>query len=152
MTNKGRRTLIWVAGSVIVLVVLVYAGWQYFKKDLAKSNSKIAKPLLTDQIKKMVIDASDSLYRLQYDRFEVDIDKGKGLLTGVMIIPDSNVQKRLLKAGKLPNNIIHLRIDSLRLHQFGFKKTPAGRRFNIQSVTLYHPVARVINKRRSWND
>jgi len=35
------------------------AGWYFFKKDLANPHSKIAKPLLTSTLKKMMSDASD---------------------------------------------------------------------------------------------
>lgn len=142
----------WVAGIIVVLIVGGYAGWQYFKKDLASPNSKVAKPLLTDKLKKMVLDASDSLYHIEYSQFNLNIDSGRGLITGFKLIPDSAVYKRLLKAHKAPNNVMHIRIDSLMLNNFGYRKTPAGKRFNIASLVIKHPAIRIVNKRLLYND
>jgi hypothetical protein len=43
-TRKGKAWA-WVAGILAFLLVAGYAGWYYFKKDLANPQSKIAKPL-----------------------------------------------------------------------------------------------------------
>jgi hypothetical protein len=142
----------WVAGVMVVLAAVGYFGWQYFKKDLASPNSKVAKPLITDQLKKMIREASDSLYHIEYDKFDLNIDSGRGLITNFKLIPDSAVYQRLLAAHKAPNNVMHIRTDSLILNNFGFAKTAAGRRFNIASMVMKHPVIRVVNKRQPYND
>lgn len=142
----------WVVGILALLLVGGYVGWQYIKKDLANPNSKVAKPMLTDQLKKMIREASDSLYHIEYDRFDLNIDSGRGLITNFKLIPDSAVYRRLLAAHKAPNNVMHIRTDSLILNNFGFAKTAAGKRFNIGSMVMKHPVIRVVNKRLSYND
>jgi len=150
--HKNKVWWLWAAGIIAVLGIGGYAGWQYFKKDLANPNSAVVKPLLTDKLKKMVLEASDSLYHIEYDRFELNIDSGKGLITGFKLIPDSVVYSRLLKARKAPNNVMHIRADSLILNNFGFVKIPEGKRFNIAALILKHPVIRVVNKRMPYND
>jgi len=147
-----RRVWPWVVGVLAILLIAGYAGWQYFKKDLARPDSKVAKPLLTDQLKKMITEASDSLYHIAYDRFDLNIDSGRGLITNFKLIPDSAVYRRLLAAHKAPNNVMHLHADSLILHNFGFAKTAAGKRFNVASMVMKHPVIRVVNKRMAYND
>ena len=142
----------WVVGVLALLIVGGYVGWQYFKKDLANPNSKVAKPMLTNQLKKMISEASNSLYHIEYDRFDLNIDSGRGLITNFKLIPDSAVYRRLLAAHKAPNNVMHIRTDSLILNNFGFAKTAAGKRFNIGSMVMKHPVIRVVNKRLSYND
>ena len=151
-SNKKSKVWLWVISILAVLGVGGYAGWHFFKKDLANPQSKVAKPLLTDQFKKMIAEASDSLYHIEYDRFEVNIDSGRGLITNFKLIPDSAVYERLLAAHKAPNNVMHVRTDSLILNKFGFAKTAAGKRFNIGSVVIKHPVIRVVNKRLPYND
>lgn len=147
-----RRVWPWVIGVLAILLIGGYIGWQYFKKDLASPNSKVAKPLITDQLKKMISEASDSLYHIEYDRFDLNIDSGRGLITNFKLMPDSAVYRRLLAAHKAPNNVMHIRTDSLILHNLGFAKTAAGRRFNIASMVMKHPVIRVVNKRQPYND
>jgi hypothetical protein len=149
-SGKGK-VWAWVAGILIFIVVALYTGWHYFKKDLANPHSKIVKPVLTDQLKKMIREASDSLYHIEYDKFDLNIDSGMGVITNFKLIPDSAVYRRLLKAGKAPNNVFHIRTDSLILNKFGFVKTSAGRRFNIAGMVMKHPVINVVNKRMPYN-
>jgi hypothetical protein len=152
MDQHKRKVWPWVVGVLAVLGAGGYFGWQYFKKDLASPNSKVAKPIITDQLKKMIREASDSLYHIEYDTFDLNIDSGRGLITNFKLIPDSAVYQRLLAAHKAPNNVMHIRTDSLIINNFGFAKTAAGRRFNIASMVMKHPVIRVVNKRIAYND
>jgi hypothetical protein len=156
MENKQgaskRKVWVWLASILAVLLIAGYAGWHYFKKDLANPQGKVAKPLLTDKLKKMVLEASDSLYHIEYDKFDLNIDSGRGLITNFKLIPDSAVYRRLLAAHKAPNSVMHIRTDSLVLNNFGFAKTAAGRRFNIAGLVMKHPVIRVVNKRQPYND
>ena len=148
-----KRVWPWVLGGVLVILAAGgYFGWQYIKKDLASPQSKVAKPMLTNRLKKMIAEASDSLYHIEYDHFDLNIDSGRGLITNFKLIPDSAVYQHLLAARKAPNNVMHIRADSLILNNFGFAKTAAGRRFNIASVVMKHPVVRVVNKRLPFND
>ncbi|WP_342645906.1 hypothetical protein [Mucilaginibacter sp. CSA2-8R] len=151
--NKRKSKIwLWILGILAVVGIAGYAGWHFLKKDLANPQSKVVKPLLTNQLKKMITEASDSLYHLTYDRFELNIDSGQGLITNFKLIPDSAVYKRLLAAHKAPNNVMHIRADSLILNSFGFIKTASGQRFNVRGVVLKHPVIRVVNKRLPYND
>jgi hypothetical protein len=156
MENKQgaykRKVWVWVASILAILLIAGYAGLNYFKKDLANPQGKVAKPLLTDKLKKMVLEASDSLYHIEYDKFDLNIDSGRGLITNFKLIPDSAVYQRLLAARKAPNCVMHIRTDSLVLNNFGFAKTAAGRRFNIAGMVMKHPVIRVVNKRLPYND
>jgi hypothetical protein len=149
--NKNH-TWTWAAVIIAVLAAGGYIGWQYFKKDLSNVNSKVAKPLLTDKLKKMVLEASDSLYHIEYDKFDLNIDSGRGIITGFKLIPDSAVYRRLLLAHKAPNNVMHIRTDSLIINNFGFAKTAVGKRFNIASLVMKHPVVRIVNKRLPNNN
>jgi hypothetical protein len=152
--HKGtkKKTWAWVAGILVLLIASGYFGWQYFKKDLSSPNSKVAKPLLTDKLKEMVLEASDSLYHIEYDRFDLNIDSGRGLITGFKLIPDSAVYRRLLLAHKAPNNVMYIRTDSLIINNFGFSNTTAGKRFNIAALVMKHPVIRIVNKRLPNNN
>jgi hypothetical protein len=151
--RSGRgRAWAWTGGILACLLAGGYFGWHYFKKDMASPHSKIAKPLLTDRLKKMITEASDSLYHIEYDRFDLNIDSGRALMTNFRLIPDTAVYHRLVKAHKAPNMVWHIRTDKLIINNFGFKKMPEGRRFTIESMVMRHPVIRAVNRRLSFND
>ena len=48
-----------------MLAAVVGIAWHLFKKDLASPHSKIARPLVVHEIKKMLNEASDGVYHLQ---------------------------------------------------------------------------------------
>jgi len=142
----------WIAGVLLVLIIAGFVGWHFFKKDLANPKSKVAKPLLTNQLKKMIHDASDGLYHLEYSQFDVNIDAGQGVIADFKLIPDTNVYKQLLAAHKAPDNVFYVNTDSLLINNFGFTKTAAGRRFNIATLMMKRPVIRVVTKHQPYND
>ena len=150
-TSKGK-VWGWAGGILLVLLLAGYAGWHFLKKNLSNPKNTAAKEAINDQLKKLVTEASDSLYHIEYDRFEVNIDAGKGLITNFKLLPDSAVYQRLLAARKAPNDVMRIVADSLILDRFGFAKTPQGRRFNIAGITIKHPQIRIVNKRLSYND
>jgi hypothetical protein len=152
MSAGNGKKWAWVAGILLLILGGLYAGWHFFKKELANPQSKVVKPLLIDKLKDMIREASDSLYHVEFKKFDINIDSGKGLITGLKLIPDSAVYRRLVKAHKAPNNVLHVRIDSVILTDFGFKKTPEGRRFTIAGLTVKNPLINIINKRWAYND
>lgn len=131
---------------------LLFAGWHLFKKDLANPKSKIVKPLLTDKIKKLINKTSDGLYQLNYNRFDINIDSGKGLITNLNLFADTTVLHRLLINKKAPNNVLSVHIDTLIISHFGFTKTDSGRRFTIEGLTMKNSLITLSNKRQPYND
>jgi hypothetical protein len=143
---------LWVLGSLVFLAMVLFAGWHLFKKDLANPKSKIAKPLVTDQIKKFISKASDGLYHLKYSRFDLNLDSGKGLITNLNLIADTAVYHYLLRQDKAPNNVASIHIDTLKLSNFGFTKTDSGRRFTIDAITIKNSLITLSNKRQPYNN
>lgn len=151
MAASGKKWW-WILTGLVVFAGLLIGGWYFFKKDLAKPGSKIAKPLLTDQLKKIINKASDGLYELTYDRFELNIDSGKGFITGLKIEGDTSIYKNLVAKKNAPNNLLSLKIDTVIIQKFGFIKTDSGRRFGVKSIIIKRPVIVINNKRRDYND
>jgi hypothetical protein len=147
-----KKTLLWTLGSLLFIACILFAAWRFFKKDLANPKSKIAKPLLTNQIKNFINKASDGLYQVKYGRFDLNIDSGKGLITNLNLKADTAVYRRLLQQRKAPNNVLSLHIDTIKLDHFGFIKTDSGRRFAIAGITIKNSVMTISNKRLSYND
>ncbi|MGY3212387.1 hypothetical protein [Mucilaginibacter sp. HD30] len=147
-----KKKWLWIVAALFVITGTLISGWYFFKKDLANANSKIAKPLLTDQLKKMLHNASDGLYQMKYNSFNLNIDSGKGLITNLKLIADTAVYGRLITQNNAPNNVLSVKIDSLIIKKFGFIKTDSGRRFNIAAIIVKHPVIVCSNKRRAYND
>ncbi|WP_158799302.1 hypothetical protein [Pedobacter sp. L105] len=149
---KRNKIWIWLPGILVFLCAIAVAGWYFLKKDLENPNSKIVKPLLIKELKKLITRESNGLYSISYSRFELDVKSGSGLITGLKLIPDSLVFKQLEDGHKAPNNEFKMGVDSLILKKFRFVKTKNGRKFTIGFIGIVHPVVKIINKRRLYND
>jgi len=76
-----KKKGLWILGSLIFFACILFAGWHFFKKDLANPKRKIVKPLLTDQIKKFIGKASDGLYHINIaGLISISILGGRSLL------------------------------------------------------------------------
>lgn len=141
----------WVFGIVGSLVLLAAAGWFFLKKDLSSPTSKV-KPLITDQLKTMITEASDSLYRVSYTRFDLNIDSGSGVIENFRLVPDSMVLKRLIAERRAPDNVLRYDVKKIQLSDFGFSGSGGSRKFTVQSVLLESPRLTITNKKRPYND
>lgn len=121
------------------------------RKVVVKKSSSIKK-LLEDRIKDLVIEASDSLYSVNYTKFKINLDSGYAKIEGLKLIPNQRVLKRLIAQKKAPNNILRIHVPEIFLKGMGFKKTADGRRFAISSLYLQSPSVVITNRIRSYNN
>jgi hypothetical protein len=140
----------WVLGVFVFLFLAGIAGWYYLKRDLAKPNSAVERSI-SEQFAEMITEASDSLYKVSYSRFDLNLDSGKGIINNFRLVPDTLVLERLIRSNRAPNNLLTMQVENLVLSDFGFKKTDQGRRFTINRVIIQHPSMTVVNALRPYN-
>ncbi len=151
--KKKARVWKWMAGVATVLCVGGIAGWFFLKKDLAKPpQQSVVKPVLSDELKKMIISASDSLYRLEFSYFDVNPDSGTGLVKDIKLIPDSAIYQKLLLAKKAPDCVCSMRTDSIVISHFSFEKTPDGKKLVISKMLIQSPDITIQYKLQPYND
>ncbi len=140
MQTTTRRTLRIITGSVIVIAVIAVAIFYFLKKDLAKPPGKsLVKPILADGLKKMVTEASDSLYHLEFSFFDINTEAGTGIIKDMKLVPDSNVYQRLVLSKKAPNSVLTMSIDSAVISHFAFEKTGDGRKLVMDDIIIQNP-------------
>jgi hypothetical protein len=145
MGKSSKKFWMWTSGTIIFLVIGSIVGWFIIKNDLSKPNSSVDKKigqLFTD----MIIDASDSLYKVSYSKFDIDLKSGKGVINDLKLIPDSAVLERLTRTNRAPNNVMDVRIKSLLINNLRFIKEKQGRKLGIQSIIIQEPTIKVTNK------
>src|SRR4051812_31075212 len=128
MENKRKAPVwLWIAGIIAVLCIGGVGAYFLLKKDLLKPpQQSVVKPILSDELKKMIVKASDSLYRLEFSYFDINIDSGKGLIKDLRLIPDSAIYQKLLFSKKAPNMVMTMSTDSAVIIHFALQKTPDG--------------------------
>ncbi|WP_129715147.1 hypothetical protein [Pedobacter sp. SYP-B3415] len=163
MTTRRKqniRTLTLIISALIAVVCIVFFALFLFDRDVRqgvvtkaeKTLKPKLQPLLEDQIKDMVIKASDSLYRLSYTGFKISLDSGQATVTGFKLTPDPALLKRLIAAKRAPDNICRISVAKMELSNFGFTKTPQGRRFTVGRVDIHHSSVAVTNQLRPYNN
>lgn len=154
MENKRKTPVwLWITGIIAVLCIGGVGAYFFLKKDLSKPpQQSVAKPVLSEELKKMVTRASDSLYRLEFSYFDVNIDSGKGLIKDLKLIPDSAIYQKLLLARKAPNIVMTIHTDSAVITHFALEKTSAGRKLVVDDIIIQNPSVTINYKLQSYND
>jgi hypothetical protein len=145
MPKSSKKFWMWTIGTISTLAVAAIIGWFLIKKDLSKPDSAVEKKmgqLFTD----MIVEASDSLYKVSFTKFDLDPKSGKGLISDLKLIPDSAVLARLKKVNRAPNNVMDVFIKSILINNLRFIKTDQGRKLAIQNIIVQTPSIRMTNK------
>src|SRR5689334_5725098 len=108
--RKNYNTLKWVVGLLLFIFLLLTVSAGYFGAKL--------KPIVKTQIKELVLDATDSLYRIEFSEISMNLITGGASLNDVKIIPDTNVFKRLILKRKAPNNVYYITLKKLGIKNF----------------------------------
>jgi hypothetical protein len=150
MAHKNRKVWLWISGMLIFLGIGGYVGWRSIKKDLSKPNSKVEQEL-SEQFADMIIEASDSLYKVSFTKFDVNLDSGKGRISNFKLVPDTVVLARLIKSNRAPNNVLNVDIKDLVLSDLKIQKGANGLRMNLHRMLIDSSSVTVANTLRPYN-
>jgi hypothetical protein len=150
MANKNKKVWLWISGVLIFLGIGGYVGWRSIKKDLSKPNSKVEQEL-SEQFADMIIEASDSLYKVSFTKFDVNLDSGKGRISNFKLVPDTVVLARLIKSNRAPNNVLNVDIKDLVLSDLKIQKGANGLRMNLHRMLIDSSSVTVANTLRPYN-
>ena len=149
MRKSGKKFWMWTIGTIALLVMASIIGWFFLKKELSVPNSGAEKKM-SELFTKMIIEASDSLYKVSYTKFDIDLASGRGTITNFKLTADSVVLKRLSKSHRQPNNLMDISIHSLHIDGLHFTKTDQGRKLGIQNIILQKPSIKIVNKLQAY--
>lgn len=145
---KRRSVWKWVGGILLALLLIAGIGGYFLKQYLQNR----WKPLLDQQLKKLVVNASDSLYRIQYADFDLNMVSGNVMITDFKLIPDTNVYNQLLAVKKAPDNLYDLSVKKLQLRRLMTKEAITNKKLNISSIIIDNPSLIITNRRQTYND
>lgn len=131
--NKRSPPRIWIWAAVITIGIslLLTGAWWYF--------SRYWKPMLSEQIKQLVIEASDSLYTIEYSGFSLNVATGNATVRNFRLIPHERVYQKLLAAKKAPDNVVSLSVEKLQIENFHPTLLYRQKKLNIRSILIVNP-------------
>ncbi|RVU01908.1 hypothetical protein EOD41_08105 [Mucilaginibacter limnophilus] len=148
-STPKRRIKKWPFLVLAVLLAIGATGYYLYNKYLAGNKWK---PLLQAKLKELVLNSTDSLYRIEYSDFNIDLNSGNASLEDFKLIPDTNVYNKLVALKKAPDNLFTLSVKKLQLKNFKAKKAYDEKVLNMDGIFIDKPDLMIVNKRLAFND
>lgn len=144
-----RKIILWPLIVIVAVAAICGGVYYYYKRYIASVKWE---PLLQNQLKELVLNASDSLYHIQYSKFDLNLASGDATLTDFKLTPDTNVYNQLVARHKAPDNLFILGVKKLSIRNVGAQKAYKEKILDINRITIDKPDLTVINKRLPFND
>ncbi|QPH38022.1 hypothetical protein [Pedobacter endophyticus] len=142
--SKRYKILKWITALLLVLFLILSAAAWYL-------NVK-SRPLLTDRIKTLVYQSTDSLYTISFSRVSTNILTGNASLTNVKITPDTNRYKELIALKRAPNNLYTVSLKKLSVRHFHPLKLYRERKLQLNDIIFDKPEVLMQNKQYAFNE
>ncbi len=137
--KKSKSILKWVGAIIFGLIVLIGIASIYISAKW--------KPLLTEQIKLSVDEASDHLYRIDFKDIHLNLLTGTAVLDSISLYPDSAVFTKLKEIKKAPTHLFRIRLAHLKLNRVSILNAYFKKKIAISTIILDHPsIDMVFNK------
>ncbi|MDB5111204.1 MAG: hypothetical protein JWR67_2318 [Mucilaginibacter sp.] len=150
-SNHSDKKSIRIWPIVLLAILFIMGGTGYFFYRHYVSGNKW-KPLLQQKLKELVLNATDSLYHIEYSDFDLNITSGNATLSDFKLIPDSAVYQKLVAQKKAPDNLFTLSVKKLSIKNVGARKAYEEKILNIDNITIENPNLVIVNKRYTFND
>jgi hypothetical protein len=141
---KNLMILKWLIGICLALVVVFSLASHYYSEKL--------EPVITREIKDLVLTSTDSLYQVNFSKVRTNIFTGNASMFDVDIIPDTMVLKRLIARGRAPNNIYTIKLKKLSIRGFHPITLFKQNRLHVDELLFDNPSIIMVNKQLSFNE
>ncbi|MBB2151082.1 AsmA family protein [Pedobacter gandavensis] len=142
--RKHKKILIRIGTGLLVLILIMGLTSRYLSYKF--------KPLVKAQIKELVLRSTDSLYHIEFSGIKMNLLSANASLTGVKVIPDLRIFKKLIALKKAPNNIYHLELEKMEIRNFHLYTFLRHRKLNISELRLDHPDVVMVNQQFDFNE
>lgn len=129
--------------TLIVLVLIALGGYIYLK------NRKLAdfEPAIKDKLQALIIKATDSLYRLEFDTLDADVIHSKLTVVNARLVPDSAVAARMEAMGTRPENIFSIKLDTLAVAGIDLSDFSKKKKIDLDTLYINAPSIEVFHKK-----
>lgn len=134
----------WIIGVFVTLLLVLFAGFWYLSNHW--------RSLLNEKVHALILNSSDSLYRVEYDDLDFNLVTGNAHLHNFKLIPDTTVYKLLKAQRKAPDNLYDVSVAQLDINNFHPKRIYTMRKLNIDEIIIKNPDIKVINETQVYND
>lgn len=134
----------WTLGILTGIIILALLGGWYLSRHW--------KPLLDQQIREVILSATDSLYRVDYEDLSLNLLTGSAALKEFRLISDTAVYARLEQAHQAADNRFDASVSLLRIRGLNILKAVFSKELDISSIQVDTPQVILTNKYHLYND
>ena len=147
MRRKTRKTFTvikWVAAIMFLLFAAADAMSWYLSVKL--------RPVIMKELKDLVLNSTDSLYRIEFSTVNTNFLLGNASVSNVKIIPDTNIFNKLIKLKRAPNNIYEVSLKKLTIRNFHPLRIYRDKKLSVEQLLFEHPKVVMINRQFDFNE
>lgn len=134
----------WIIGILVVVFLITVAGGWYLSRSW--------KAIVNDQLKQIVLNASDSLYQVDYDDLDLNVITGSARLTNVKLISDTAIYDQLKDQLRAPNNRFDIAVGELTIRGLNIRKAAFSKIIDLKEVRIISPEVVMHNEYQSYSD
>lgn len=142
--RKPCNTLKWVTGLLLFSFLLLFLASVHLGNKF--------KPIAKSQIRELVLEATDSLYTIEFSEVNMNLITGSASLNDVKIIPDSNIYKKLIAKRHAPNNIYFVTLKKLEIKNFHPWRLLKHKKLKVDVLLFDKPDVIMVNKQFEFNE
>src|SRR3954469_21813540 len=96
---------------ILGVVIIIFGAGTYIY--LKKNKLSDFEPQIRKKLQALVLAASDSLYKLDFDTLDADVLKSKLVIKNLRLLPDTAILMRMESRGEKPTDVFKLTMNSL---------------------------------------
>lgn len=137
-----KKTFI-IAGIVIIAIG---AGiYLYLKKNKLSDFT----PQIKAKLQALVVAASDSLYKLDFDTLDADVLKSKLIIKNLRLLPDTAILGRMESKGEKPADVFKLTLNSLVIDGLNVEDFTSAKEIGLDVIYLRDPHLEIYHEKKS---
>lgn len=110
------------------------------------------RPVIMKELKDLVLNSTDSLYRIEFSTVNTNFLLGNASVSDVKIIPDTIIFNKLIKLKRAPNNIYEVSLKKLTIRNFHPFSIYRNKELSVEQLLFEHPKVVMINRQFDFNE
>ena len=146
IVEAGKKYMIlkWFGAALLFVALFLTAVTWYLSAKL--------KPIVTSELKELVLKTTDSLYQIEFSSVNVNALTGISSLHDVKIFPDTVVYNKMVATKHAPNNLYHIKLKKLAVRNFHPWRLWRYKRLNIDLLLFDNPCIEMTNRQFDFNE
>lgn len=142
--EKKYMILKWFAAAMVLSALFLMTLTWYLGVKL--------KPIVTAELKELVLKTTDQLYRIEFSDVSVNALSGTSSLKDVRILPDTAVYRRMIATQHAPNNLYRIKLKKLVVRNFHPWRLWRHKKLDIDLLLFDRPDIEMRNRQFDFNE